>query len=101
MYSISESSKFGGKIGWLKEDTLSKKISAKINILEVNEYSDVIKLENNFVILKVDEIKITENKIDKKKEFQKILEIERNKKLEKFSIIYFNKIKRNYIINDK
>ena len=101
IYSISESSKFGGKIGWLKEEGLSKEIYESINKLEVNEYSDVIKIENNFIILRIDEIKIVENKIDKKKEKEKLIQIERNKKLEKFSRIYFSKVKRNYLINEE
>ena len=101
IYSISESSKFGGKIGWLKEEGLSKEIYESINNLEVKEYSDVIKIENNFIILRIDEIKIVENKIDKKKEKEKLIQIERNKKLEKFSRIYFSKVKRNYLINEE
>ena len=101
IYSTSESSKFGGKIGWLKEEGLSKEIYESINNLEVKEYSDVIKIENNFIILRIDEIKIVENKIDKEKEKKKLIQIERNKKLEKFSRIYFSKVKRNYLINEE
>ena len=101
IYSVSESSKFGGKIGWLKEEALSKEIYESINNLEVKEYSDVIKIENNFIILRIDEIKIVENKIDKEKEKEKLIQIERNKKLEKFSRIYFSKVKRNYLINEE
>lgn len=101
IYSISESSKFGGKIGWIKEDTISKQLYDKINILKINEYSDVIKLENNFVILKIDNIRIIENEINKEKELKKLIQAEKNKKLEKFSRIYFNKTKTYYLINEK
>ena len=101
IYSISESSKLGGKIGWVKEKTLSKNIYEKIKNLKSDEYSNVIKLENNFIILKVDEIKIVEKIINKKKEFQNLFTIERNKKLENYSRMYFNKKKSSYIINDK
>ncbi len=100
IYSISESSKFGGKVGWVKEETISQKIYENISNLEVKEYSDVIMMENNFIILKIDEIRIREKKIDKKKETKKLIQIEKNKKLEKFSRIYFNKSKRNYLINE-
>tara|TARA_B100001769_G_C22048581_1_gene563650 strand:- start:53 stop:988 length:936 start_codon:yes stop_codon:yes gene_type:complete len=100
IYSISESSKFGGKIGWFKEETISKKIYENINNLKVNEHSKVIKMENNFVILKINEIRFVENKIDKKKETQRLIRIEKNKKLEKFSRIYFNKVKKSYLINE-
>tara|TARA_B110001452_G_scaffold3475_1_gene3098 strand:+ start:5121 stop:6053 length:933 start_codon:yes stop_codon:yes gene_type:complete len=101
IYSISESSKFGGKIGWIKEETISKQLYDKINILKINEYSDVIKLANNFVILKIDNIRIIENEINKEKELKKLIQTEKNKKLEKFSRIYFNKTKTNYRIDEK
>lgn len=101
IYSISESSKFGGKVGWIKEESLTKEIYENINNLEVKEYSDVIKIENNFIILRIDEMRIIENEIDKKKEKEKLIQIERNKKLEKFSRIYFSKVKRNYLINEE
>ncbi len=101
IYSISESSKYGGKIGWIKEGTLSKKIYKNIANLKMNEYSDVIEVNNNFIILKINEIKIIDKKFDKKKEIQRLIQIERNKKLEKFSRIYFNKVKTQYLINEK
>ena len=48
IYSISESSKFGGKVGWVKQNSLSKLIYEKLNNLEEGKYTDVIKLSNNF-----------------------------------------------------
>ena len=101
IYSISESAKFGGKVGWIKEESLTKEIYENINNLEVKEYSDVIKIENNFILLRIDEIRVIENEIDKEKEKQKLIQIERNKKLEKFSRIYFSKVKRNYLIDEE
>ena len=101
IYSISESSKFGGKIGWVKEQSVTKKIYEQIKNLKVNEKSNIIKLENNFIILKVNEIRTFNDNFDKEKELQKLIQIERNKKLEKFSRIYFNKVKVKYSINEK
>ncbi len=101
IFSISDSSKLGGKLGWVKEESLSKTIYEKINNLEVNEYSDVLKLENSFLILKIDKIRTLNEEIDKDKELQKLVRIEKNKKLEKFSRIYFNKTKTYYLINEK
>ncbi len=101
IYSISESSKYGGKIGWIKEGTLSKKIYENIANLKMNEYSDVIKVKDNFIILKINEIKFIDKEFDKRKEIQKLIQIEQNKKLEKFSRIYFNKVKTQYLINER
>ncbi len=101
IYSVSESSKFGGKVGWINTDSLSDKIYKTIKNLKVSDISDVIKVENNFIILRIDDIKIVTSKINKEKELEKLIQIERNNKLEKFSRIYFNKTKTNYMINEK
>ncbi len=101
VYSISESSKFGGKIGWFEKKNLSKKIYEKIKNLKVNEFSEIIKINNNLLILKIDEIRDVKRTIDKDKELEKLIVIEKNKKLKDYSIMYFNKVKTNYFINEK
>jgi peptidyl-prolyl cis-trans isomerase SurA len=101
IYSLSETSKFGGKIGWVDEKSLSEELVDKINKLNIGEYSDVIKIGNIFLILKIEDIKILENKIDRDKEIEKLIEIETKKKLTMYSTIYFNKIKKNYKIDEK
>ncbi len=101
IYSISQSSKFGGDLGWVGENSLSKKISEKIFKLKKGELSDPIKMGNNYLILKIDDIKINEIQIDKKKELEKLVQVEKNKQLNKFSRIYFDKSKINYSISEK
>lgn len=101
IYSLSDSSKFGGKIGWVNEEALSKKIYEKIYKLNINEVSEIIIIDNNLIILKVDDIRITKNKINEDKELKKLITIERNKKLENFSRMHFSRAKSNYLINEK
>jgi len=101
LYSISESSKFGGKVGWVSENFLSQRIYEEINKLEINQVSNIIKLSDKFVILKINDIKFKENEMSKENEIKKIIEDEQNDKLKKFSRIYFNKIKINYSISEK
>ena len=100
LFSISESSKFGGSIGWIDENTFSKKISTQVKKLKVGEISKVIKLNNNFLLLKLDDIKAITVKIDEKKELEKLKLFEQNKQLNNFSKIYFNKIKINLNISE-
>ena len=100
VFSISESSKFGGKLGWVNENSLASLISKRLNNLEEGDYTDVIQIGNNYLLLKIDQIKESEIKIDKKKELQKLIQIETNKQLNRFSRIYFNKSKLNYSINE-
>ena len=101
IYSIAQSSKFGGDLGWVSENSLSKKISENLSKLEMGELTDAINIGNSYLILKIDQIKINKIKIDKEKELGKLIEAETNKQLNKFSRIYFDKSKINYSISEK
>ena len=101
IYSISDTSKFGGDLGWINENSLSKKIFENLYKLKDGEFSEVIDIGNNYLILMVNKIRISKIKIDKEKELEKLVQIERNKQLNKFSRIFFDKSKINYIINEK
>ena len=100
IFSNADSAKFGGKIGWVNENSLSRQIYNELKVIEEGQFTKVIKLGNSFLILKIDEIRIKEKKIDKKKEVNRLIELETNKQLNKFSIIYFDKSKINYSINE-
>ncbi len=101
IYSISESAKLGGKLGWINQSSLSKKILENLEIVNEGNYTNLIKLGNNYLILKVEKIRINEIKIDKEKEIEKLIQVETNKQLNQFSKIYFDKSKINYSISEK
>ena len=69
--------------------------------IKEGEFTDIIQVSNNYLILKIDEIKINEIKIDKQKEIEKLIRSETNKQLNQFSRIFFDKAKINYSINEK
>jgi peptidyl-prolyl cis-trans isomerase SurA len=101
IYSIANTSKVGGKIGWVNENQLSKKIVKELEKLKINEYSKPINLTEGYLILKVENIKkIKNNNLDVDKELKKLENYERNKQLNKMSNIFFSKIKNNTIINE-
>lgn len=100
IYSISENAKEGGRLDWINESSLSKKIIKNIKDLEEGEFSKTVKTGKYFLILKIDKIKRVKKKINKNQELEKMTNIEINNQLTKFSIIYFNKVKMNYLIND-
>ena len=100
LYSISDSNKYGGSIGWVEEISLSEKISIILSKTEIGNYTETIKIGANFLILKIDNIRFEKSEIDEEKEFSKIYNFEADRKLEQFSKIYFNKIKINTKIDE-
>jgi peptidyl-prolyl cis-trans isomerase SurA len=94
-YSISETAKTGGEIGWISESSLNSKIKENINHLKIGEISKPIILSNGILILKIINNKISKIKIDQQTEFKKALDYERNRQLSQYSTIYYNKIKKN------
>jgi peptidyl-prolyl cis-trans isomerase SurA len=100
IFSISDTSKFGGKIGWVNENNLNNIIIEKIRVLKNNEISEIIQIGNNFLILKKTEERIKETSFDSKQLFEKYFEIERKKQLDRMSKIFFNKVKIDYTINE-
>ena len=95
IYSFSESSKIGGNIGWVNENSLNNEIKKNIIELKIGEISRPIILSNGILLLKVINTKNTETSIDVESEFKKAINYERNRQLNQYSIIYFNKVKKN------
>ena len=94
LYSISDSAKFGGELGWINKQNLNKKIIEKIINLQIGKISEPISIPGGYIILKIEDKK--KEKIEKKnteEELNKLIQIEKNKKLNEFSLIYFNKVK--------
>ena len=100
MYSLAESSKIGGDIGWVNEASLNNKIKEKIVNLKMGEISNPIILPNGILILKVKNKRNTAIQIDYKNELKKAIEYEKNRQLDQYSKIYFNKIKKNLEFNE-
>jgi len=59
----------------------------------------MIPLKDGYLILKVEKKETIEFEIDKDKEIEKIINQKINEQLNRFSIIYYDKIKINYEIN--
>ena len=100
IYSVSDSSKIGGKIGWVKKNNLSLEINRELDNLKINSHSNPIKVGNNYLILKINDTKEITLKIDKQKELNRMIMIETSKQLDKFSNIFYNKIKLNSVISE-
>jgi peptidyl-prolyl cis-trans isomerase SurA len=99
-YSISDTSNKGGKLGWVSETILSQKIKNEIKKIKVGNYTSPIVIPGGFLIIKIEDIREKDNSSDLNNEIEKIIKDKTNEQLNQFSNIYFNKIKKNTIINE-
>ena len=100
LYSIADSSKAGGKIGWVKKNNLSLEINRELEDLKINSHSNPIKIGNNYLILRINDMKEVAIEFDKQKELDRMMVNETSKQLDKFSNIFYNKIKLNSTISE-
>jgi peptidyl-prolyl cis-trans isomerase SurA len=99
IYSLSDTSKNGGKIGWINESTVSKKIAKELSLINIHEFTKPIKVPSGFLILKLNDIKKEKAEINLEEETNRIANIKINEQLNQFSNIYLKKIRKNIIIN--
>ena len=100
LYSISDSSKVGGKLGWIDLNSLSSTLISSLGSLQTGEYTKPVKLGSRFIILKINDIKKEKKIIDMEKELKNLIKIEENRQLNNFSKIYFDKLRINKRINE-
>ena len=98
-YSVSETSKIGGDIGWINENSLKNNIKKNINSLQIGGITKPIVMSNGVLILKLINIKNSETIIDIENELKKAVDYERSRQLNQYSKIYYNKIKKNLDFN--
>ena len=99
-YSISSSSKAGGDIGWINEDTINQKLKDQIINLNIGSYTKPIIIPGGALILKLENVKEIKNEIDIKSKLEELIRFSTNEQLNQFSNMYFNKVKKNIQINE-
>ena len=95
IHSVSETKSFGGNLGWINENSISKNLKEKINNMQIGKYSDPITIQGGFLIIKINEIKKEYISLNIDEELNKLIKLKTNQQLNRFSNIYFNKIKKN------
>ena len=100
-YSISDSSKKGGEIGWIKETLLSDDLNSILLKMNVNEISKPLKYPNGYLVLKINDKKEMKQTINFNNELEELIRYERNRQLNQFSLLYFKKLKQNTLIDEK
>ena len=100
LFSISVSANNGGDLGWLTETSIDKKILKELISIDIGEFTNPILIPGGFLILKINDKRISEIKKDEKKEFDLIVRKMTNDQLNQFSNVYYNKIKKNIQVNE-
>jgi peptidyl-prolyl cis-trans isomerase SurA len=94
-FSSSPSAQQGGRLGWINESKLSKLLLESIKKTKIGSITKPIPISGGILILKVENKKVEENKIDLEKKMEELIDIEKNKQLNNFSTNYFNQVKNN------
>ncbi len=97
-YSISNTSKSGGEIGWVKETLLSQNLISLLENTKKFEITKPIKYPNGYLLLKINDKKEMKQTINLNKELKEFIKYEKNRQLNQFSLLFYKKLKRNIII---
>ena len=95
IHSISESGSAGGKLGWINQNSINKKLNEKIKNLNVGEFTKPIVVPGGFLIIKLEDLKEEDKEINLEEEIIKLITLKTNQQLNQFSNIYYNKIKKD------
>ena len=101
IYSLSDSKKSGGNLGWIYKNQLSKEIKDELNGLSVGNYTKPIVTSGGFLILKLNDIKTESIELNKEVQLQKMIEFERQRQFTRFSTLYYKRIYNDAEIDEK
>ena len=100
IFSVSNTAKNGGLIGWINELQINEKIKKNIKDLKINQVSNPIKIPNGYLLIKLNNRREFKEKIDIEDQLKKLIKLESNRQLNNFSMIYFKRLKKNIEINE-
>ena len=100
IFSISNTANKGGKLDWISETALSEMIYKKLSELSIGEHTKPILVPGGFLVLKLLDLRKTVKDFNLDQEVAKIIKKKTNQQLNQFSNIYFNKVKKDLIINE-
>ena len=101
IYSLSDSKKSGGNLGWIYKNQLSKEIKDELNKIEVGNFTKPIITSGGFIILKLNDIKSENIEIDKDAQLKKMIAFERERQFTTFSTLYYKRIYNIAEIDEK
>ena len=101
IYSLSDSKKSGGNLGWIYKNQLSKNVRESLNKIQIGGFTEPIVTSGGFLILKLNDLKTEDVKINKDAQLKKMIEFERERQFTRFSTLYYKRVFNNAEINEK
>ena len=100
IWSVSSTSKNGGLIGWVNELQISELIKKNIADLKINQISEPIKIKGGYLIIKLNNKREFNEKVDIENQIDELIRKETNRQLNAFSNIYYKKLRKGILINE-
>ncbi len=101
IYSLSDSNKSGGSLGWIYKNQLSKEIREELDKISIGNYTKPIVTSGGFIVLKLNDKKIEKIDVDKDTQLKKMINFERERQFTRFSTLYYKRIYNNAVIDAK
>ena len=89
IHSISDTSKSGGKLGWIPMSALNQKIKKELLNINIGDFTKPIVIPGGFLIIKINDARKIKDKIDIKKEVESVAERKTNEQLIKNLVFLF------------
>ena len=97
--SISDSSINGGDLGWVSENLISDEFRSKIINTKIGEISDPVLLPEGIVLFKVRDKKTSEKVVNLEDARRQIIDSEKKKILNMYSLSHYDTLRRTIAIN--
>ena len=99
-YSISDSKKNNGDLGWIYLDNVAPIIKKNVEMLNIEQISKPIIIPGGALIIKLIKREFEDEKINVEEKLNQAIKNKINQQLNNFSLLYFNKIKNILEINE-
>ena len=100
IYSVADSKKNGGKIGWVYKTQLSKKILKEVEQIDIGQLTKPITTPGGFILLKINDKKDEILNIDEEEQFKKAVNFEKNRQLTIYSTLQYKRVYNKSVINE-
>ena len=101
IYSLSDSNKSGGSLGWIYKNQLSKEIREELDKISIGNFTKPIVTSGGFIVLKLNDKKVEKIDVDKDTQLKKMINFERERQFTRFSTLYYKRIYNNAVIDAK